>query len=320
MDWLKSLYPEVKEILLNSVPHYWTEFRLTLEMMLQDQLPSEVALPLSACRSVGGNSKDAVPLTSALLAISISMRILDDLQDKDRSGKLWEVVGSARAFNYATASQFLTFEILRQAKYPSPVFHRIHQSILRAALHLSAGQDRDLIGETKNFESYWTTIEMKSGTAYSLACVTGAQVGTDNSQWINACGLYGHHLGLAIQIFNDMESLWDSDTLSDLEQGKVTLPLLYGIGFQHRKQMFLLEIVETNTIKRNAKQILKILTDIDTKQFMIWMALKEREAALNEISVCPNEEGKQALEAYITGMFGDISEQLGKPKLKAKKA
>ncbi|MHA7058063.1 polyprenyl synthetase family protein [Aquimarina sp. M1] len=319
MDWLKSLYPEVKNILLESVPSYWTDFKLILDTMLREPLSTEVALPLAACRSVGGNAKDAVPLTSALLAISISMRILDDLQDRDRAGRLWEIVGNARAFNYATATQFLTFEILRQANYPLPVFHRIHQSFLSAFLHLSAGQDRDLKGETKDFEAYWTTIEMKTATAYSLACATGAQVGTDNSEWVQACGLFGHHLGLAIQIFNDMESLWDSDSLTDLEQGKVSLPLLYGIAFQHPKKEFLRDLVETNRIKENAKEITKVLTDIDTKQFMIWLALKEREAALNELKVCPNEEGKQVLEAYITGMFGDIEDQLDKSKTEANK-
>lgn len=312
MDWLKPLYPEVKNILLESVPSYWTEFKLILETVLQEQLSTEVALPLAACRSVGGNAKYAVPLTSALLAISISMRILDDLQDRDRAGKLWVVVGSARAFNYATATQFLTFEILRQANYPLPVFHRIHQSFLSAFLHLSAGQDRDLRGKTKDFEAYWMTIEMKTATAYSLACATGAQLGTNNSDCIRACGLFGHHLGLAVQIFNDMESLWEPDGLTDLDQGKISLPLLYGMAFRHPKQEFLREIVNANMIKENSKEISTILNDIDTKQFMVWLALQERKAALKEIKICPNEAGKQALEGYITGMFGDIEDQITK--------
>ncbi len=314
MEWLKSLYPEVKANLLNNVPAYWPEFKLVLANILRDQLPTEIALPLAACRAVGGNVKNAIPITSALLAIAISMRIIDDVQDQDRSGQLWQSVGSARAFNYANAAQFLCFEIFRKAQYPSAIFYDLYSSLLSASFQLSFGQDRDLMGNTKDFESYWTTIELKSATAYSLACKTGAQVGTNKSEWINACTLFGHHLGLVVQIFNDMDSLWDSDMLTDLEQGKVTLPLLYGMYFQHPKKDFLQTLVKKNAIKQHAKEINAILTDIDTPQFMIWLAIKERENALKQLEICPNLEGKQALEAYLTGMFGDIDYQLDKIK------
>ena len=40
--------------------------------------------------------------------------------------------------------------------------------------------------------------------------------------------------------------------------------------------------------------------------FMIWGALKERQQALEALAACPNEDGKAALENFVTGMFGDI--------------
>jgi geranylgeranyl diphosphate synthase type I len=49
------------------------------------------------------------------------------------------------------------------------------------------------------------------------------------------------------------------------------------------------------------------LDKIDTKAFLIWAALQEREQALAAIRVCPNGEGVAALEAFVTGMFGDIN-------------
>jgi geranylgeranyl diphosphate synthase, type I len=305
MEWLKSLYPEVEKTLLEAVPAYWPGFGDALTSTLNGRLPTEVALPLAACRAVGGNPADAVPVTAGLLAISISMRIMDDMQDRDRAGQLWELVGPARAFNYATAAQFLCFEIIRKASYPDAVFHRIHHTLLSASLHLTAGQDRDLYGATTDFAAYWQMMEMKSATAYSLACASGAQVGTNNSEWVNACGVFGHHVGMCMQLFNDMESIWDPSGVSDIEQGKYTLPLLYGLGVDHPERTQLQKLA-TNGVAENAAAIVEILEGIDTKKCMIWLALKEREQALEALEYCPDEEGKTALNAYITSMFGDL--------------
>ncbi len=322
MNWLKSLYPKVNDLLISSIPTYWPEFTLAVEGELNGRLPTEVALPLAACRAAGGTADNAVPLTSALLCLSISMRILDDIQDRDRDGQLWQRVGQARAFNYATSAQFLSFEIIRQANYSPQVFQQINTSMLSAALHTCAGQDKDLIGNSKTLTAYWETIEMKTATAYSLACANGAQIATHDEEIIRACGLFGHHLGLVIQIFNDLESIWDSEgeVLSDLEQGKITLPLLYGSAFEHPKQEILNEWIEQGLIKENAQEIVDILNDLETKEFIIWLAIKEREAALKELKSLPDEEGKKALEAYLTSMFGDIDRVLNKtPEVSSEK-
>ncbi|MGC1247354.1 MAG: hypothetical protein WA865_14155, partial [Spirulinaceae cyanobacterium] len=63
-------------------------------------------------------------------------------------------------------------------------------------------------------------------------------------------------------------------------------------------------------IATHAEEIKAILDKIDTKSFLIWAALKEREQALEAIKICPNSEGREILESYLNGMFGDIDELL----------
>ncbi len=67
-----------------------------------------------------------------------------------------------------------------------------------------------------------------------------------------------------------------------------------------------MSLVKANEIAIYAERIKEILDHIDTKSFLIWAALKEREQALEAIKICPNTEGREILESYITGMFGDI--------------
>lgn len=45
---------------------------------------------------------------------------------------------------------------------------------------------------------------------------------------------------------------------------------------------------------------------MDTKKYLYSAALKEHDEVLEEQVVCPNTEGKETLESYIGGMFGDI--------------
>jgi geranylgeranyl diphosphate synthase type I len=311
---LKSLYPQIREILQNSIPNYWTELRDILKGFFEEPMMPEAILPLASCQAVDGNPQDAVAVSAALITSAACLRILDDLEDQDRPGKLWEQLGTARAWNYACAVHTISFKILNRASFHTPIFQKINQYFIDFFLTIAAGQDRDLAGVTRTIEDYWVTIEMKIASGYATACATGAMVATENSELIQACGTFGHHLGLAIQILNDMESIWQPDGITDLKQGKITLPLLYGLQSHHPERDELLSLVTDNEIAIHAERIKEILDHIDTKRFLIWAALKEREQALEAIKICPNAEGREVLESYITGMFGDIDLLLEKPE------
>jgi geranylgeranyl diphosphate synthase type I len=308
MDWLTALYPEVQQTIENAIPDYWPQLQEIFDNIFRDPPPllSVAMLPLVCCHAVGGRARDAVPVSAALIAAEVSLRIFDDLEDKDRPGQLWELVGEARAWNYASAIHTLSFEILSKAPLPPSVFYRVNQLFIDAFFYITLGQERDLAGMPPTIEEYWRTIELKTATAYSAACASGAMSGTENPRLVEACNIYGHHVGLAIQIFNDMESIWEPGGLSDLKQGKVTLPVMYGLSLDHSDRDELLSLVTANDIVAGSERIKEILDKIGTKDFMIWAALKERDEALAAIEVCPNAEGREALEFYITGMFGDI--------------
>ena len=312
MDWLTSLYPEVRQALEGAIPSYWPELQSIFDGVFEKPPPllSVAILPLVCCQAVNGKARDAVPVSAALIAAEVSLRIFDDLEDKDRTGQLWQLVGEARAWNCASAIHILSFEILSKAPLDPKVFHRINQCYIDAFFYITVGQDRDLAGLTKTVEDYWSTIELKTAAAYAAACASGAMVGTENTELIEACQVYGHHVGLAIQIFNDMESIWQPAGTTDLKQGKITLPLLYGLQSDHPDRDELLSLVETQKLVTHAERIKEVLEHMGTRDFLIWAALKEREQALEAIQICPNAEGKQALESYITGMFGDIEQLL----------
>jgi geranylgeranyl pyrophosphate synthase len=279
---------------------------------MQEPIVTEAALPLASCRAVGGRPSDAVSVTAALITFAACLRLYDDIADQDRPGGLWAEIGPARAWNIASAIHILSFDILSTAQLPEDRFRAVNQLFIDTFINLAAGQDRDLAGVTKSVEDYWLTIEMKSGHAYALACACGAMVGTADPVLIKSCRAFGHHLGLSIQILNDMDSIWHDNGITDIKQGKVTLPLVYGMCFDHPARQELSRIVQNDEVSAKSAKVIEILDQIDAKSFLVSAALKEREQALEALQVCPDEEGKSALDAYITGMFGDIDAIIAK--------
>ena len=176
------------------------------------------------------------------------------------------------------------------------------------------GQDKDIKQKNPNWEEAWKTIEMKTGYIYATTATIGAMAGTDNEDWISACKIYGYHLGLAIQIFNDIDGVWAPNGISDLQQDKTTLPVLYAMHCEHKNRQELIDIVRHNQISVKSQRVKEILDIVDAKSYLVWLALKQKESALNAIDILHINEGCQMLEAHFTGMFGDIEELLIKEK------
>ncbi|MBN2533453.1 MAG: polyprenyl synthetase family protein [Spirochaetales bacterium] len=316
MNWLKQLFPEVRKILKESIPDFWPELHEIMKNLLEAPIPAEAVLPLAACKAVNGNPPDALHITAAILALSRCLRIFDDIADQDRSDQLWQTAGMKKAMNYAFSINAISSHILATSPIPDYKLREIYELFSSSLLILTKGQDMDIKGETHTIETYWRTIEMKSATAFALACTAGAIAGTDNPVWIKACREFGHHLGLAIQILNDMESIWSSsDKKNDLQCNRITLPVIYGLSRDHPAKAELESIVNQGNIADHSKRITVILDNINTRQFLVWSALEERKHALEVLAPCPGSGGKKALESYITGMFGDIDVLLGEKAL-----
>ncbi|MGB7519118.1 MAG: polyprenyl synthetase family protein, partial [Spirulinaceae cyanobacterium] len=283
--------------------NYWPELKYILEGFCPESISPEAVLPLASCQAVKGNPQEAVAVSAALITATAYVDILDNLEEQEQ-------VDTAKARNYADALHTVSLDILTGESFQTPVFQKISQYFIDTFLKFTAGRDRELVGDTNTIEDYWFTMELKFASRYSTACATGAMVGTENPKLIQACSAFGYHLGLALQILRETKSIWHPNGITDLQRGKITLPLLYGLQSDHSQREQLLSLVTTKEIATHAEEIKAILDKIDTKGFLVWAALKEREQALEAIKICPNSEGREILESYLNGMFGNIDELL----------
>jgi len=304
---LRALLPEVRQYIRQHAPVNWPDLqKYVLSSLIEEALGPLAALPLASAAAVGGDMREAIPVAAAWEVLSLSARTLDDLEDQDRPDALWSEVGLSRAFNFSATLYAFSGKLLAVAPWPAEKYRRISLTFIEESLHLAAGQDRDCCSKTRTLEEYWHTIEEKNASAFALACAAGAQCGTLDSELVNSCRTFGYHLGLAHQLFDDFEGIWESKDLGDLELGKITLPLIYGLSIDHKDRDELYKLISDSNRIQSAERIRTILDGIHARDFVIWSALQERDLAIAALKDCPGKLGVEALTAYVTMLFAHI--------------
>jgi geranylgeranyl pyrophosphate synthase len=73
---------------------------------------------------------------------------------------------------------------------------------------------------------YLKIIGMKSASQIECACHVGALLATDNQELIDLFTMFGHNLGMAAQITNDIQGVIHG---SDITKHNITLPVIYAL-------------------------------------------------------------------------------------------
>lgn len=115
---------------------------------------------------------------------------------------------------------------------------RILKVLLDATTRMSEGEVLQLVN-SDNLEiserEYLEVITRKTAVLISAACQTGAIFGGGGPAEEKALKAYGHHLGIAFQLIDDiLDFTGEAEELgkpvgNDLQEGKVTLPLIYAL-------------------------------------------------------------------------------------------
>ncbi|WP_346290431.1 polyprenyl synthetase family protein [Sphaerothrix gracilis] len=302
----QSLLPQVRHYIRQLSPAHWPALSSVLSNLTERPLGSLSILPLASCAAVGGDPQTAIPVAAAWEVLNLAMRILDDLQDQDRQSGLWAEVGAARAFNLSAGLYALCNQLLAQAPWSDACHRKITQTFAQTGLRLLSGQERDLQGSAPTFEDYWQIMQAKNAAAFAMVCEAGALCGTEQPDYFKACRQFGYHLGMVLQLFDDLQGMWEPIGIGDLAMGKMTFPLLYGLCLEHPAQAELQRIWASSNLQAQRDRIISLLDQLQTREFMVWTALQEQQQAVEALAACPGEEGKMALVAYVTTIFRHI--------------
>jgi geranylgeranyl pyrophosphate synthase len=189
-------------------------------------------LPLVVCEAISGNYEHAVPASAALQLFMAAGEVFDDIEDADAAGSLSAKYGPAIATNAATALLILAEGAISQLKardVADCVIVRVMGAINSFYTTACAGQhlDLSLTSKTVSEDTYLRVASMKSATTIECACHIGALLATVNQEAVDLFTNFGHDLGMASQIANDIQGI---TTGSDVIERKITLPVVYALA------------------------------------------------------------------------------------------
>lgn len=202
-------------------------------------------LTLLVCDATGGNWHSALPAAVSVELIHNFSLIHDDIEDgsETRRGRptLWKRWGMPQALNTGDSllilSQAAGHQLLDRAVKATTTLE-VLQALDAACLRLTIGQHLDLAFEEQDEvseEAYLTMIGGKTSSLLATATSVGAQIAEAEPALVQTYREFGHHLGMAFQVQDDVLGIWGEPaktgkpTGDDLRARKKTLPVIHGL-------------------------------------------------------------------------------------------
>ena len=210
--------------------------------------PLLVLLTCLASRGAEGDVEtwqSALPAAAAVELVHNFSLVHDDIQDNSdkRRGRptTWVKWGVPMAINAGDALFVLSNQAIIDLKenYPAEVVVKAAEILHNTCLDLTRGQFLDMSYEEKldlGVDDYWPMIAGKTAALLSACCHIGALLGRADDSLQEAYRSFGHYLGLAFQVQDDILGIWGDEALtgksaaSDLIEGKKSLPVMAGLS------------------------------------------------------------------------------------------
>ena len=213
----------------------------------------------------------------------------------------WNNTVSVLMGDYLFAKAFKTLVGLK-----SPA---LYSAISRATEKVSIGQ-LDEIREMRNFtlaeERYLHIITNKTASLFAASCQAGALSSAGGEKYEGNLREFGETLGIAFQITDDLLDYLGStqqvgkEVGKDLQEGKVTLPLIYALAHSpalEREQT--LEYLQNGYSKESFQQILQFVDKWEGLEYSRRKARDLGEKALTYIRDLPEGQFKQSLTGLV---------------------
>jgi geranylgeranyl diphosphate synthase type II len=203
-------------------------------------------LCLAAAEACGGKIRDGLPFASALECIHTYSLVHDDLPSMDdddfRRGRptCHKVFGDGIAVLAGDALLTIAFEIVSTAK-PAP---RYDMSILLREIAVAAGSQKLIAGQVADLEAEGRPVkrnqlryihENKTAAILRTSVRLGAMSANADAKKLRAITRFGHGLGLAFQVIDDILDVTQTSEIlgksagKDIAAKKATYPAVIGL-------------------------------------------------------------------------------------------
>jgi len=274
-----------------------------------DREPAKWALlPGLCCQAAGGDARWADNLAAAWLLFYTAADIMDSVEDQDEPDPWWQESGPGMAINVASGLYFSASQVLNrlyQYEATRSAAPDVIEKFLNNFLFMCSGQHRDLTNPEPSLDQYWQIAAAKSGYFFGLACQAGARLGTDELEKILGYQQYGYHLGLLIQILDDLEDFHGVQSSSNSVKWtklKRSLPVVYALqmysGSNERQLRQCLN--DASGHNKASEEAIALLEGSGVVVYMISEMARHRNQAIKNLEQAePQPEAAEYLETFV---------------------
>jgi len=295
----------------------WPEFieamRLVLPLGKVGAKPGKeisrwVHLPGLCCQAAGGDPESTKEVAAAWLLLFTAAHIIDSVEDGDQADEVSAIGGSGPAIN-VTNGLFLSAALMLH-KFHEKVQKRnlasqISSDFYNTILIMTSGQHRDITNQQPTLEQWWRVAEAKSGSFFSLACRSGAKIGCQDLDKIKGYSDFGFHLGMMIQILDDLEDL--ASIINHEETGltvgfEKSLALAYALEVlpEADKGQFMERSLAAPREPDIVNGIIDKLNQCGAGLYMLSESERHRNLALRSLeAACPSSPAGEKLSGYL---------------------
>ena len=249
----------------------------------------------------GINWQSALPAAAAVELLHNFSLVHDDIQDNSnkRRGRptVWVKWGMPQAINAGDGLFVLAglAALDLEANYPAETVVRAAKILQTACLELTRGQYLDISYEERSnlgVEDYWPMISGKTAALLSACCDLGALLGGADESTQEAYRSFGHYLGLAFQLQDDILGIWGNEVVtgksaaSDLVEGKKSIPVLVGL---EKKGKFAARWEQGPIQLSEVEELAKLLASEGGYAYTQNMAQQMTDLAINSLRVASPE-------------------------------
>lgn len=316
----KELYQEI-EPELERVEEYLSCCLQTADSRLQDSYRYLLqaggkrlrpAFAILSARYGTQNGGAIIPVAAAFELVHMASLVHDDIIDEAalRRGKptIRSLFGNDFALQLGDYLFARALNILEA--YPNPALHRLLAAASMEMSRAEIGQIATAYHYSQGIRRYFSRIKRKTSLFITLSCQAGALVGEAPGECVKALGHYGHCVGMAFQITDDvLDYLADSRTLgkpaaSDIRQGIVTLPLIYAVnqaGAPYRKRLFSL-LSENSLTEERIEAVVQIIKECGAVEYSLSFVDRFVRKAIRELSFLPDCSATEILRQIAKGV------------------
>jgi geranylgeranyl pyrophosphate synthase len=250
-----------------------------------------LALLLYTAEAAGSPIEPAIHAGVGLELAGIAARILDECIDHDTEDALWTKLGTDQTIllaNGLMALALLSIGHLQEHGISGALAAKIQAEFELTWFRMCQGQHKELIASADDIslDDYWEIAGAKAGELCAFATKVSAMLA--RSPDVEAYAAFGYHLGVLIQIMNDLQGLQNWRGKRDIGQ-RLTLPIIYALSTlpsQERCQLRLLLAEATHDDNASAAAR-ELIEQSKALQFGLVQAQVCRTRAAQSLGRCP---------------------------------